>query len=166
MYQNIRLIKSLRFIIICVLLVNQFACTSQDKLSVKQVMDNKITELYGSKTEAELTALTYEQAKSLFSPADLKILSTVHWMFDVNVPVTVSVFRSKKQEIVPWWLKENGFAKTQLSVNNEMTEYEIWQKTFPAGHVGLGINGFENDMLHYFVAVQPQTKTDRLTLGN
>ena len=71
---------------------------------MKQVMDNKITELYDSKTEAELTALTYEQAKSLFSPADLKILGTSHWMFDVNVPVTVSVFRSKKQEIVPWWL--------------------------------------------------------------
>ena len=53
MYQINRLMKSLRFIIICVFLVTQFACNTQDKLSVKQVMDNKITELYDSKTEAE-----------------------------------------------------------------------------------------------------------------
>src|SRR6478752_1093628 len=133
MYPNNRLMKSLRFIITCAFLVTQFACTNQDKLSVKQVMDNKITELYDSKTEAELTALTYEQAKSLFSTADLKIVGNSHWMFDVNVPVTVSVFRSKNQKSVPWWLAENGFTKTALSVKNEMTEYEIWQKTFPAG---------------------------------
>lgn len=166
MYQINRLMNSLRFIVIIVLLVTQIACNTQEKLSVKQVMDNKITELYDSKTEAELTALTYEQAKLLFSPSDLKILGTSHWMFDVNVPVTVSVFRSKNQKIVPWWLEENGFTKTQFSVKNEMTDYEIWQKAFPAGRVGLGVNGFENEMLHYFVAVQSQKKGDQLTLGN
>ncbi|MBZ5857722.1 purple acid phosphatase family protein [Flavihumibacter profundi] len=164
MYQNNRFVKSLNLIVVCGFLATQFSCKTPDNRSVKQVMDNKITELYASKTESELAALDYQQAKALFSPADLKILGSRHWMFEANVPVTVSVFRSKKQEIVPWWLAENGFTKTRLSVKNEHTEYEIWQKAFPAGHVGLGIDGFENNGLHYFVAVQPQQKGDQLTL--
>ncbi|ULQ52137.1 purple acid phosphatase family protein [Flavihumibacter fluvii] len=164
MYHNNRFVQSLKLIVVCGFLAIQFSCNTPDNRSVKQVMDNKITELYASKTEAELAALDYPQAKALFSPADLNILGSRHWMFEANVPVTVSVFRSKKQVMVPWWLAENGFTKTRLSVKNENTEYEIWQKAFPAGHVGLGINGFENYGLHYFVAVQPQQKADQLTL--
>lgn len=142
-----------------------FSCSSPDVSSVKQVMDNKVTGLYAKKSKAELMALTYKQVKALFLPAELNILATHHWMFDTNVPVKVSVFRSKKQEIVPWWLGDYGFIKTDLSVKNEMTEYEIWQKDFPAGRIGLGINGFENYGLHYFVAVQPQNKEDQLALS-
>jgi predicted phosphodiesterase len=167
MIQNKRLFKTLIFIILTGFMVIQFSCiTTPDNRSVKQVMDSKVTELYATKSEAELAALTYEKAKALFPPEELSILATRHWMFDVNVPVTVSIFRSKKQEIVPWWLVVNGFTKTPLSVKNEMTEYEVWQKAFPAGHVGLGINGFENYGLHYFVAIQPQKKDDQLTLTN
>ena len=167
MIQNNRLYKTLVFIILTGFVTTHFSCKpTPDNRSVKQVMDGKVTELYATKSEAELTALTYEQAKALFSSEELNILATRHWMFDVNVPVTVSVFRSKKQEIVPWWLAENGFTKTTHSVKNEMTEYEVWQNAFPAGHVGLGISGFENYGLHYFVAVQPQKKEDQLVLNN
>ena len=167
MIQNRRRYKALIFIVFAGFVTTHFSCKpTPDNRSVKQVMDNKVTELYATKSEAELTALSYEQAKTLFSPEELNILATRHWMFDVNVPVIVSVFRSKKQEMIPWWLEENGFTKTSYTVKNEMTEYEVWQKAFPAGHVGLGINGFENYGLHYFVAVQPQKKEDQLTLNN
>ncbi|HSB94665.1 MAG TPA: metallophosphoesterase family protein [Flavitalea sp.] len=166
MYNGKQLINALKKIILCGYLFSQVACSTQDNRSVKQVMDEKITELYANKTEAELTTLTYDQAKALFSSADLKTLGGSHWQFNVNVPVIVSVFRSTKQQIVPWWLPENGFTKTQLSVKNEQTDYEVWQKSYPAGHIGLGINGFENYMLHYFVAVQPQKAGDQLRLDN
>ena len=139
---------------------------STDTRTVRDVIDAKVTELYKTKTESELLALTYEQAKSLFSPEDLKILATRHWMFDVNVPVVVYVIRSVKQEIVPFWLTEYGFQKTGLTVKNEMTEYEIWQKSFDAGSIELGINGFENYGLHYFVCVKPQNEKDELELTN
>ena len=157
--------RTLTFTVFTGLLVALYSCTTDDR-SVKQVMDAKITELYKTKSEKELQSLTYDEAKSLFSPAELNILATRHWMFDVNVPVIVSVFRSKKQEIVPWWLYENGFLKTSLSVKNEMTEYEVWQRSFKAGRVGLGINGFENYSLHYFVSVKPQNENDDLVLSN
>ena len=143
-----------------------FSCSSTDNRLVRDVMNEKVTELYQSKSESELQSLTYDQAKSLFSVKDMEILASRHWMFDVNVPVVVSVFRSKKQKIIPFWLEKSGFLKSELTVKNEMSEYEIWQKTFNTGRVGLGINGFDNDGLHYFVSVKPQNENDELILSN
>lgn len=142
------------------------SCTSTDTRTVRDVMDETITELYKTKTEAELLSLTNDQVISLFSGEDFEVLATRHWMFDVNVPVVVSVYRSVKQEIVPFWLEPKGFSKTGMTVNNEMTEYEVWQKSFNKGRVGLGINGFENYGLHYFISVGPQNKNDQLQLRN
>ncbi len=142
-----------------------FSCSAGNR-TVRDVMDEKVTWLYKTKSEKELQSITYEQAKSLFTQEDLKILATRHWMFDVNVPVVVSVFRSKKQEIIPFWLEKDGFTKTELTVKNEMCEYEIWQKSFNVGRVGLGINGFENLSLHYFVSVKPQNEKDELVINN
>ena len=140
------------------------SCTP-DTQTVRDVMDEKVTELYKTKTGEELSALNYEQATSLFTEKEMKILATRHWMFNANVPVVVSVFRSIEQENVPFWLEKDGFSKTVLKVKNEMTEYEAWQKSFSAGMVGLGINGFENYSLHYFVSVKPQNEKDELKLS-
>lgn len=151
------------------LLLSLIACNpipKQDDSSVKQVMDNAITELYATRSEDELAALSYEQAEALFAEEELRVLGTKHWMFDVNVPVLVSVMRNTKQEIVPFWLNDNDFVKTDMTVNNEMGSYEIWQKPFEAGRVGLGINGFENFGFHYFVSVGPQNKDVELVLSN
>jgi acid phosphatase type 7 len=142
------------------------SCTSTDNRTVRDVMDETITELYKTKTEDQLLSLSNDQVISLFSEKDLEILATRHWMFDVNVPVVVSVYRSVKQEFVPFWLQPEGFSKTGMTVKNEMTEYEVWQKSFGKGSVGLGINGFENYGLHYFVSVGPQNKADELQLSN
>ncbi|HSO88097.1 MAG TPA: hypothetical protein VLQ91_16215, partial [Draconibacterium sp.] len=155
-----------KYLFLVLLVTAILSSCSTDTRTVRDVMDAKVTELYKTKTEDELLALTYEQAKSLFSSEELKILATRHWMFDANVPVVVSVMRSVKQEIVPFWLTENGFQKTSLTVKNEMTEYEIWQKSFDAGRVGLGINGFENYGLHYFVCVKLRNEKDVLVLTN
>ncbi len=143
------------------------SCSSPEQtLTEKEVIDNVITKLYETKSEDELSALSYGQAMALFSEEELNVLATKHWMFDVDVPVTVSVMRSTKQETVPFWLGKNGFKKTNMTVKDEMATYEIWQKNFDAGRVGLGMNGFENYGFHYFVCVGPQNKNDKLILGN
>ncbi|MEI6140428.1 MAG: metallophosphoesterase family protein [Mariniphaga sp.] len=144
------------------------ACVSQTDSgeSVKDIMNKVITKLYKNSSPTELSKLDYDQAIALFSVEDLKVLATRHWMFDVNVPVVVSVMRSQEQKIVPFWLEKSGFKKTKLTVKNEQTTYEIWQKIFPAGHIGLGINGLENYSLHYFVSVAPQNTKDQLVLSN
>ena len=157
-------LKSLNVVLLGAIIL--ISCTSTDTRTVRDVMDKTITGLYNTKTETELLSLTNEEALSFFSEEDLEILATRHWSFDVNVPVVVSVYRSVKQEIVPFWLEPKGFSKTGMTVKNEMTEYEVWQKSFGKGSIGLGINGFENYGLHYFVSVGPQNKTDQLQLSN
>lgn len=138
----------------------------QEERSVKDIMDSKISFLTRALDQKELLSIGYDKAFSLFSEEEKEILATRHWSFDVNVPVTVSVMRSVKQKIEPFWLKEKGFVKTGLSMKNEQTTYEVWQKTFVTGTVGLGINGIENYSLHYFVSVAPQNNDDKLILSN
>lgn len=90
-------------------------------------MNEKISRLYEEKTQEELAAITYGEAFKLFANDELEVLATRHWMFDVNVPVVVSVMRNTKQEIVPFWLISDAFTKTKMTLNNEMTTYEVWQ---------------------------------------
>lgn len=138
----------------------------REQSTVSEVMDRLVTRLYEEKSMQELENLSVEQAMALLSEDDLKVFSSAHWTFDVNVPVVVSVMRSTEQEIVPFWLNPAGFVKTELTVKNETTIYEVWQKPFKAGRIGLGINGVENYSLHYFVSVAPQKAGDNLLLSN
>jgi acid phosphatase type 7 len=148
------------------LIVAGLISCSKNEASVKDVMDRVVTELYQTKSESELSGLDYNQSMSLFSEQDLQVLSTRHWMFDVNVPVVVSVIRSTEQKTVPFWLIASGFKKTEMTMNNEHVTYEVWQKSFKKGTVGLGINGVENYSLHYFVSIAPQNKSKELKLSN
>lgn len=129
-------------------------------------MDQIVTRLYATMTPKELTAITEETAATLITPEERDLLATGHWIFEANVPVVVSVMRSMRQKTPPFWLAERGFEKTDLVVTNvEGWKYEVWQKSFAAGKVGLGINGFDNHLPHYLVAVRPQKLTDKLILS-
>ena len=164
---NKKVIFRLRYFLLGVLLglgVLLPGCT-RDAGTVNSVMDKTISALYASKTEQELASLTSEKVMALFSDKDIGILSSGHWMFDVNVPVTISVMRDSRQKTIPFWLND-GFRKTNLTMKNEQTVYEVWQKPFRKGKVGLGVNGFDNDGLHYFVSVAPQQKGDSLIMSN
>lgn len=153
---------------ILILIVSFFVVSCTTKvMPVKEVMDKVVTQLYKTTSSEDLKKLDNESVMKLFSPEDLKSLATQHWSFDVNVPVVVSVMPSAKQKVVPFWLSESGFRKTDLSMKNEQTTYEVWQKSFKAGRVGLGVNGFDQELgMHYFVSVAPQKKEDQLTLSH
>lgn len=151
------------------LLFMVFACSEtkpQKPGTSKALISKKISELYQTKTVAELNALTSEDAFAMFTAEEIEILASGHWTFNVNVPVVVSVMRSKKQENTPFWLKDRGFKQTKMHMQNEMTTYEVWQKEFDKGKVGLGINGLVNYSYHYFVSVAPQNPGDALTISN
>ena len=121
---------------------NSCADESIPKQTVKEMMDQAVTHLYKTKSEQQLASLTNDQVMLLFNKQEKQVLATKYWMFDVNVPVVVSVMRSTEQKIVPFWLVPAGFEKTSKTMKNEQVTYEVWQKKFNAGHVGLGINGF------------------------
>ncbi len=163
---QIQLSRSFLCLLVLISVTGILSCTHQNsEQTVKQVMDKTITNLYKTMDAKELNSLNEEKVMALFSDDEKEILSTRHWMFTVNVPVIVSVMRSNEQKIIPFWLSKSGFVKTDKSMKNENTTYEVWQKEFPAGRVGLGVNGFENFMLHYFVSVAPKNKNDKLELS-
>jgi predicted phosphodiesterase len=153
------------YVALSLLILNLVSCQGDDK-TVKDVMDSKISYLYMTMDSTQLMSLDYDKVFSLFSKNEKEVLATCHWKFDVNVPVAVYIMRSVQQENVPFWLPGKGFEKTGMIMKNEQTTYEVWQKSFGAGSVGLGINGFENYSLHYFVSVVPLKKDDQLELTN
>ena len=144
-----------------------FSCSSPNDQKVKDVMNRVVTQLYKTSSPGDLAKLTTDTVMKLFTDEELQTLATTHWSFDVNVPAVVSVMLSVKQKDVPFWLERNKFVKTDLHMKNEQTEYEVWQKTSDAGHVGLGVNSFDQGLgMHYFVSVAPKNKTDNLVLSN
>lgn len=164
---KINLYKNTAWVFTLLLIV--FACSETNKKqhsTSKELISKKVSELYNTRSVEELHALTYEEAFGLFTEEELETLASAHWTFNVNVPVVVSVIRSKKQERLPFWLKESGFVKTEMTMHNEMTDYEVWQKNFDKGQVGLGINGLENYSYHYFVSVAPQNESEELTISD
>ncbi len=139
----------------------------EQEKSVKCVMNRVISDLYKTSNQSDLLKLDIRQVMSLFSKDELQVLSTRHWMFEVNVPVVVSVICSNEKNAIPFWLPESGFKKTSLTLKNSQATYEVWQKSYNAGNIGLGVNGFENGLaLHYFVVVAPQDKNSQLKISN
>ncbi len=148
------------------LLVSCAQKKSENDQTVKSVMSDLVTELYKTYTPDQLTKLNSDEILKFLSPEQKEVLATKYWMFDVNVPVKVYVIRDVKQKTVPFWLNEKGFKKTGMTVKNEHYTYEVWEKNFPAGHVGLGINGLDDHRPTYFVSVSPVKKGDNLKISN
>ncbi|HQN00464.1 MAG TPA: hypothetical protein PLL36_05290, partial [Candidatus Hydrogenedentes bacterium] len=154
---------SLRFLLITAFL--SLACRAEVP-SIAAVMDDLAAALCEGRSAAEVAQLDDAVILGALSPEQRQVLSTEYWQFNVNVPVLVSVMRDTGQAVAPFWLEEQGFVKTTLVVRNENYSYEVWQKPFPAGKVGLGINGFDRHRPHYFVGVGPQTAGDTVAISN
>jgi predicted phosphodiesterase len=130
--------------------------------TVKDVVDGAVTRLYENLTASELDTISDSYIRQFLTADEKDILAKNFWKFKVNVPVTVSLMRDTVQKIVPFWIEESGFKKTGLFVKNEMYTYEVWQKDFDKGEIGLGINGYDKHRPVYFISVAPQDKKDSL----
>ena len=137
-----------------------------DDKTVKDVMSEIVTKLYEKYSPDELLKLSVADIMKELTPEEKKVLATKYWSFDANVPVNVYVIRDVNQKVVPFWLKDNGFEKTDMTVKNAHYTYDVWKKKFPAGHIGLGINGLDDHRPTYFVSVSPVNKKDKLVLSN
>ena len=163
-----KVIKKSLLLQIILLLFIIVSCSSEQQ-TVKSVIDNIVTRFYETMDETELFALDNQKILSLISEKEKEILSTKYWTFDVNVPVILSIMHHVDQQAIhrPFWLtEENGFVKTGMIVKNEHYTYEVWQKSFGAGCVELGINGFDKHRPVYFVSIAAQKKEEKLQLSN
>ena len=94
---NIKNISASIIMIFLFLITGMNSCTVKTAAneSVKDVMDRTVTRLYHTMSEQQLDSLTNDQALALFNKKDKEVLATRYWMFDVNVPVPVSVLPLK-----------------------------------------------------------------------
>ncbi|MGV3762285.1 fibronectin type III domain-containing protein [Parapedobacter sp.] len=132
--------------------------------SVAGVMGDVVSRLYEQLSPTQLDTISNAFMLDFISPKEKTILATAYWKFEVNVPAVVSVMRDTAQQDIPFWLTDQGFRKTGLQVYNELYTYEVWQKEFAAGEVGLGINGFDKHRPVYFVSVAPVNPRDTLEI--
>ncbi len=159
--------SKLRFLILFMFPLLLLSCTeNENNRSVKNVIDDVVTEMYKTMDKDQLKNITNDDVVKFLSEDDLKVLAKKYWMFDINVKSLVSVMREKGQKTVPFWLDKSGFRKTEMIVKNEHNTFEVWQKEFPAGRVELGINGFDKHGPHYFISILPVNSKDELKLSN
>ncbi len=152
---------------IAVLFLSLGAVCANAALSADETMNQLVTRLTAEFSPQELTQLDDTAVLERLTLEEREALATRHHHFRVNVPVVVSVMRESGQAVPPFWLDEQGFTKTELVVtNSENWTYEVWQKAFPAGEVGLGINGFDRHRPHYFVSVGAQEPGVRVEVSD
>jgi hypothetical protein len=90
-------------------------------------------------TQKELRNLTVARAESFLNAQEREILGACHVSFVVNVPVTVFIIRPAALKDQPFWLKERQFQLTSFKAKVDQDEFDVWQKEFDAGWIGLGV---------------------------
>src|SRR5690606_27362114 len=138
-------------------LLKSYISGAQEEKTVTTVMDGLVTRALGSWTKEQLDVISDSTILALLTAEEKSALSTKYWEFEVNQPVRVSVMTSQRQTTSPFWLTERGFHKTDQTLKNEITTYDVWQKVFPAGKISLGINGFDKHRPVYFVSLKGLT---------
>ena len=113
----------------------------------------------------DLTNLTVARVSTFLTERERSILGSEHLSFTVNVPVKVSVMRSTNFTSEPFWLLEREFRRTSGRVMlDHDSEFDVWEKEFDAGWIGLGINSLRGGGNHYFVALAPKRTGDTLEI--
>ena len=134
--------------------------------TVTGTIDGIVSRVRATLGQEALLQLDERAVQRFITAEDRKVLATQYWHFEANVPVVVSVMRDVNQAEVPFWLPASGFRRTKVTVANEEYQYEVWQKNFDTGRVGLGINGLTQHRPHYFVCVRPQESSATLELSH
>jgi hypothetical protein len=108
------------------------------------------------KSERELTAAATRQAVLLpwLEASERDALGRNALRFRAEVPVMVAVAAPPKSP--PFWLAEQGFRPSGLTIEVDGRAWDLHRKAFPAGWIGLGVNGLDRSPeAHYVAFVRP-----------
>src|SRR5688572_16505364 len=158
--------KTVSLLVVVALLVSSCKETAplNKDLTVANVMDEVITRLYKQVPPEKYDSIDDAFVLDFLTAEEKEVLTKRYQYFTVNTPVIVSLMRDTQQKVIPFWLEETGFIKTDRFVRNENYEYEVWEKKYPAGKVELGINGFDKHRPVYFISVAPQDALGTLAI--
>jgi acid phosphatase type 7 len=114
----------------------------------------------------DLTGLTVDELLPLLTAEERDVLGSQHLTFTVDVPVVISVMRETGPKEVVFWLEGRGFKKTSKTVTAGGDVFDVWQRPFPAGDVGLGVVSLSGSGDHYYAGIAPQQPGDEVSVSN
>jgi hypothetical protein len=149
----------------CILVASPLAAHVGNHPSIHDTVAAILARLKREMTQTNITNLTAAKIENFLTDEEREVLGTEHLSFTVNVPVKVSVIRSTNLASEPFWLKGRGFHRSSLLVTVDKDKtFDVWEKEFESGRVGLGVNSLRGGGDHYFVAVAPQKSDDKLAI--
>lgn len=137
---------------------------------VRQTLDAAGLRLSQIKSERELTAAATRQPQLLawLNESERSALGRNSVRFHVDQPAMVAVASLKGS--TPFWVEEQGFKPTDLTLQTEDGEWEVHRKTFPPGWIGLGVNSLDRTARAHYVAFvraapdQPELEVNALQI--
>lgn len=156
---------------LCIALTLAFAATTAmahvgAHPSVHDTIAGIIDRLRETLPHEELVNLTADEVIAELTEEEKHVLATEYLTFDVNVPVVVTILHDVRLPDSPFWLVDGTFTKVDGKVVIDGDTFDIWQKEFDAGTVGLGVSSISDAGDHYVVAVRPQNEGDTLEIAN
>ncbi len=106
-------------------------------------------------SESDLTAIATRSdlLVPLLLPAERTALARGTLRFRVDAPAVIDI--AAMLDAPPFWLKDLGFRATGLFLDNTDGRWQIYRRSFPAGWIGLGVNGLDRrPKAHYAVFVR------------
>ena len=103
----------------------------------------------------ELNAYSTARLIEELTPAEQRVLGAEHIRFEVNVPVVVTVLRDTAGD-EPFWLRSRRFTPAGAVLSVAKRRFEAWERFFPSGAIGLGVNSLVGSGEHYLVLVRAQ----------
>lgn len=134
--------------------------------SVHDTVAGIIVRLRRELTPEQLIELTPAKVEASLTPQEREALATGHVRFRVNVPVVVTIVRDVSLGDEPFWLAARGFKPTGQKVRLTTREFDLWEKEFPAGEIGLGIHNFTGSGTHYLPLLRPQRAGDAVKVSD
>ncbi|QEH37185.1 Calcineurin-like phosphoesterase [Aquisphaera giovannonii] len=142
---------------VCVLLAGLFAGCRPD-VPVEELPDAARTmrdvgrRLGASLSETRLTELAARGPALLafLDRAERDALGRAYLRFRVDRPVAVAV--AAPPSSVPFWIRDRGFIEDGDGLEVEGSRWSVYRKDFPAGWIGLGVNGLDRSPAAHYVA--------------
>jgi hypothetical protein len=107
-------------------------------------------------SERELTAIATRGPELLrrLERSERAALGGGYLRFRVDRPVMVDV--AAPMGSVPFWLADQRFRETNLSLANPDARWKVYRRAFDVGAIGLGVNGLDRSPpAHYVVFIRP-----------
>ncbi|HRZ35338.1 MAG TPA: metallophosphoesterase family protein [Candidatus Paceibacterota bacterium] len=146
------------------------AAASGTSSSIQDTVTGIALRLSQGHSAGDLNAFSPARLIEELTPAEQRVLGAEHIRFEVNVPVVVTVLRDTAGD-EPFWLRSRRFTPTGAVLSVAKRRFEAWERFFPSGAIGLGVNSLAGSGEHYLVLVRAQQegaalRIDRLDPGH